>query len=356
MPNEISQSAAPEADVSVLVALSGGVDSAVSVRLLQEQDFRVQGAVIRFSKEHDKAVHAAQAAAAELGIPLHVIDGQALFEQEVIEPFCNLYATGRTPSPCLLCNPAVKFRLLCEKADELGIHLIASGHYATCHEKEGRFWLGKAESKQRDQSYMLYRLPQSILQRLCLPLGRFEKPMIRELAADFGLSCAHTPDSQEICFIPNDNYAAFIKARGIAGKQGHFIGPEGQNLGEHRGVLYYTVGQRKGLGISLGKPVFVREIAENGDVHLAYAGGEYASQVWLCKLHNATEEAFAPGQHFDVKIRSAARAVACKITKVEAQRLCFAFEEPQRAVAPGQHAVFYKGESVYGGGEIQQSL
>ncbi len=355
IPREQHESTSCSADVSVLVALSGGVDSAVCVRLLQEQDFHVQGAVIRFSEAHDGAVAAAEKAAGELSIPLHIIDGRTLFEHAVIEPFCKLYAAGRTPSPCLLCNPAVKFRLLCEKADELGIYLIASGHYAGCKEENGHYRLTRAESTQRDQSYMLYRLSQDVLQRLLLPLGRFEKPMIREMAEEWGLSNAHAPDSQEICFIPSGDHAAYIEARGVPIKQGHFLGPEGQDLGAHRGVAHYTVGQRKGLGISLGKPVFVQEITEEGNVVLAYAGGEYKSEVQLCHVHHAGIEPFSKGQPFEVKIRSAAKPVPCTITQVDAatKRLRFVFDTPQRAIAPGQHAVFYCGNLVAGGGEIE---
>ncbi len=340
----------------VLVALSGGVDSAVTVRILQEQGFKVQGAVIQFSSAHQKAVAAAQLAAKELDILLHVIDGQALFEKEVITPFCQMYASGCTPSPCLLCNPTVKFHLLCQKADELGIYFIASGHYANCEEKNGHFWIAKAESAKRDQSYMLYRLPQTILERLCLPLGHFEKTLIREMAKERGLSSAKAPDSQEICFIPNGDYASYIESRGISGKQGRFIGPDGQDLGCHRGVMHYTVGQRKGLGIALGEVVFVRQITEDGNVLLARAGEEYSSEIELWKVHCGHTEPFCAGQRYEVKIRSAAKPVPCQITQVNNESLCITFDCPQRAAAPGQHAVLYQNQYVVGGGEIKHSF
>ncbi len=340
----------------VLMALSGGVDSAVSVRILQQQGFRVQGAVIRFSPAHDGAVLAAQIAAEELGIPLHIIDAKEPFEKEVILPFCTLYASGRTPSPCLLCNPAVKFRMLQEKADELGFYWLASGHYANCESEGEHVFIAQAESKKRDQSYMLYRLPQSILRRLILPLGTFEKPHIREMAEEWGLSNAKAPDSQEICFIPNGNHADYIKARGIPIKQGNLIGPDGQNLGPHRGVAYYTIGQRKGLGVSLGEVVFVQKIEQNGDVILARAGDEFSNGLRLHHTHNGGTVPFMPGQHFNVKIRSAATPVPCEITHVANDALHITFDCPQRAAAPGQHAVLYKGSLVIGGGEIEESF
>lgn len=340
----------------VLVALSGGVDSAVTVRILEQQGFAVQAAVIRFSPAHDKAVQAAQTAAAELGVPLSVLQGEQAFRQAVIGPFCRMYAEGRTPSPCILCNPGVKFRLLAEEADRLGIRYIASGHYARCLEQDGIHHIARAQSSTRDQSYMLYRLPQEILARLCLPLGEFEKTEIREMAAELGLSNANAPDSQEICFIPDGDYPAYIAGQGIADRQGRFIGPDGQDLGPHSGVMHYTVGQRKGLGIALGKPVFVREITPEGDVVLAHAGGEFASGVVLAKLHTASGQPLQAGQCYEVKIRSAAKPVLCRVESSGEDSLRLLFDAPQRAAAPGQHAVLYSGPLVVGGGEIQASF
>ncbi len=340
----------------ILVALSGGVDSAVTVRILQQQGFAVQAAVIRFSPAHDKAVLAAQTAAGELGVPLSVLHGEELFEEAVIQPFCQMYAAGRTPSPCILCNPCVKFHLLAQEADRLGIPFIASGHYARCEEREGIHHIAKAQSAARDQSYMLYRLPQKILSRLCLPLGEFEKTEIREMAAAFGLSSADTPDSQEICFIPDGNYPAYIAQKGVADKPGRFIGPEGQDLGPHRGVMHYTVGQRKGLGLALGKPVFVKEINPAGDVVLALAGGEYAAAVVIGRLHTTSGQPLQAGQRYDVKIRSAAKPVPCRVESTAENSARLVFETPQRAIAPGQHAVLYEGPFVMGGGEMQASF
>lgn len=339
----------------VLVGMSGGVDSSVTVRILQEQGFAVQGAVIRFSPAHDAAVESAKATGAKLGVPVHVIDAQEEFEREVITPFCQSYCSGRTPNPCILCNPAVKFRLLLRKADELGCKFIATGHYArveVCSDGQNR--LCTADSAARDQSYMLYRLPQEVLSRLILPLGNFEKDDVREIARDIELACADAPDSMEICFIPDGEYAAFIRARGFTPKNGHFIGPDGEDLGPHAGVDHYTVGQRKGLGIAAGRPLFVKAILPDGNIRLAESGGEYASRMTVADIATPDGAPLADGD-YRVKVRSAAKAVPCQVCGNPDGTLTVIFPEPVRAPAPGQSAVFYRGGFVFGGGFIHSA-
>ncbi|MEG2931102.1 MAG: tRNA-specific 2-thiouridylase, partial [Ruthenibacterium sp.] len=242
----------------IVVGLSGGVDSSVCIRILREQGFDVRAAVIRFSPAHDKAVAAAVKAAQQLDVPLTIEDCTQQFERDVITPFCAAYCSGVTPSPCVLCNPLVKFRALASVADRFGIRYIASGHYARIAQTNGVYHVQTALSAARDQSYMLYRLPQDILARLCLPVGEFEKDDIRLMAAQAGLASANAPDSQEICFIPDGDYAAYITARGFTGAQGHFLGPRGEDLGPHKGVLHYTVGQRRGLHLAYGETVFIK--------------------------------------------------------------------------------------------------
>ena len=339
----------------VLVGMSGGVDSSVTVRILQEQGFAVQGAVIRFSPAHDAAVESARATGAKLGVPVHVIDAQDDFEREVITPFCQNYCSGRTPNPCILCNPAVKFRLLLRKADELGCKFIATGHYARVELcSDGKSRLCTADSTARDQSYMLYRLPQEILSRLILPLGSFEKEDVREIARDIELACADAPDSMEICFIPDGEYAAYIRSRGFVPKGGHFIGPDGEDLGEHAGVDHYTVGQRKGLGIAAGRPLFVKAILPDGNIQLAESGGEYASRMVVTDTVTPDGAPLADGE-YRVKVRSAAKAVPCQVCTSSDGTLTVTFPEPVRAPAPGQSAVFYRGGFVFGGGFIQSA-
>ncbi|MDD6320624.1 MAG: tRNA 2-thiouridine(34) synthase MnmA [Oscillospiraceae bacterium] len=339
----------------VLVGMSGGVDSSVTVRILQEQGFSVQGAVIRFSDAHDAAVKQAQDAAKTLCIPLHIIDAAQAFEKEVVTPFCENYCAGRTPNPCIFCNPAVKFRLLAEKADELGCTFLATGHYARVEQcSDGAYRICTPESAARDQTYMLYRLPQGILARLILPLGEFEKDDVREIARDIELSCADAPDSMEICFIPDGDYSAFIRQRGYTPRSGRFIGPQGEDLGPHAGVDHYTVGQRKGLGIAAGRPLFVKAILPDGNIQLAESGEEYSTRLTLSGIVTPDGKDLPDGE-YRVKVRSAAKAVRCRFVGGAAGsgRGAVTFPEPVRAPAPGQSAVFYRGGFVFGGGFIE---
>lgn len=332
----------------VLVGMSGGVDSSVTVRILQEQGFAVEGAVIRFSPAHEGAVAAAQETADTLKIPLHVLDAQQAFVSRVITPFCESYCNGRTPNPCILCNPAVKFRLLAEKADELGCKFLATGHYARVEVgTDGISRIAVPQSAARDQSYMLYRLPQEILSRLILPLGEFEKDDIREMARNLHLACADAPDSMEICFIPDGDYATYIRAHGFTPRAGHFIGPAGEDLGAHAGVDHYTVGQRKGLGIAAGRPLFVKAILPDGNIQLAETGQEYSRSITLTDLATPDGQPLAAGDYL-VKIRSAAKPTPCQFDG----KTVVHFPEPVRAPAPGQSAVFYRDGLVYGGGII----
>ncbi len=337
-----------ETQDKVLVGMSGGVDSSVTVRILQQQGFAVTGAVIRFSPAHQAAVDAAKKAAGQLGVECVVLDVQDMFRERVITPFCESYCRGETPNPCVLCNPGVKFAALLNAADRLGIQYIATGHYARVAEDgDGMFRICQPVSAARDQSYMLCRLGQEVLARLVLPLGEFEKDDVREMARELQLDCADAPDSMEICFIPDGDYAGYIEAQGFAGRAGHLIAPDGADLGPHKGVLHYTVGQRKGLGVALGQPVFVREIRENGDIQLAVAGDEYFTGFALRDIATPDGRPLPAGEYL-VKVRSAAKPVPCRYDGCGN----VAFPEPVRAPAPGQSAVFYRGGFVMGSGFI----
>lgn len=339
-------------DKRVLLALSGGVDSSVAAHLLMQQGWAVEAVVISFSPAHAPALQAAVRTAGELRIPISVLHCEELFERAVVSPFCEAYAAGRTPNPCVTCNPLVKFGQLAQEADRRGIFHIASGHYARCEQRGSTRHIAKAQSAERDQSYMLYRLPEAIRNRLLLPVGEHGKPAVRAFAKTLALSCADAPDSQEICFIPDGDYAAFIQNRGYEPLQGRLIGPDGEDLGPHAGVHRYTIGQRKGLGVALGYPAFVQRIQPNGDVLLARGGGEFASGVLLKNVVTANGEELRDGERCEVKIRSAADSVPCTVTFSDAG-LTLRFDAPQRAAAPGQHAVLYKGPLLTGGGEIQ---
>ena len=339
----------------VLVGVSGGVDSSVCIDLLKKQGLEVEGVVIRFSPESDEAVKDAQKVCDKLGITLHIADAQADFKKYVVAPFCENYVSGKTPNPCIVCNPHVKFATLIKTADELGIGYIATGHYAQVEKVGETYFVKKAVSVAKDQSYMLYRLPQEILSRLILPIGSYEKPEIREMAGELELFNADKPDSQEICFIPDGNYGEFIKNLGYKTKYGWLMSPEGKRLRRHEGVHNFTVGQRKGLGVALGKPAFVKEITEKGDVLLGYAGEEFFSGVELSSPVYANGYLEA-GKVFTVKIRSASKGDEAKAVYCDDEKIVLEFVNPVRAAAKGQSVVIYTDNYVVAGGFIENAI
>lgn len=345
----------------VLVAVSGGVDSAVAVHLLRQQGYEVEGIILEFSPVHKAAVEQAKVVAEQLGIRLHVRECHREFEQNVILPFCREYKAGRTPNPCILCNPSTKFGLICQAAKEMGFDFIATGHYARIdHQADGTAVLQKSSCLERDQSYMLYRLSQEQLAMLLLPLEGLEKPQVREIARQLGLVCADAPDSQEICWLPDGDYAAFIEQTLGKSEPGDFVSPDGQVCGRHKGLLHYTVGQRKHLGVALGYPVFIKEIdPEQNRIYLARTGEEYAGGVLLtdCVIQpNPWLNAGQKTAHVLVKVRSRAQDAPATVTLLGDGRAQVLFDTPQRAPAPGQSCVIYRGPAVLGGGFIQRQI
>lgn len=340
----------------ILVGVSGGVDSSVCVDLLKKQGFEVYGAVINFNNHSDSAIADAHKVCEHLHIPICVIDARESFDKNVVQPFCQSYVDGKTPNPCVVCNPLVKLKSLCDKADEMGIFYVATGHYAQITEADGVFYVKKASNIAKDQSYMLHRLPQDILRRLVLPLGQYQKPEIRQMAQELELFNADKPDSQEICFIPDGNHGRFIEEQGYKIKTGFFISPEGKKLTRHKGIHNYTIGQRKGLNIALGKPAFVKEICKNGDILLGYAGEEFFSGVVLSQPVYADGKPFAPGQEFTVKVRSASKGDTAVVQHSDADSIVLSFPAPVRAAAKGQSVVVYTDDIVVGGGFIADAV
>lgn len=336
----------------VLVGLSGGVDSSVAVHILKEQGFEVAGCVLKMSECHQKAVEAAKRSAEELGIRLFVVDTQSEFKERVISYFESEYRSGRTPNPCVICNPTVKFKALLETADINGYTHIATGHYARIEEGEGIFYLKKGLSLARDQSYMLGRLGQEVLSRLLLPLASVEKSQVRELAAKLSLHCADEPDSQEICFVDDNDYAGYLERNFGISEGGDFVAPDGSVCGRHKGIIHYTVGQRKGLGIALGKPAFITDIdVAANKIHLGFE----MPMVEKVVLDNITETfvgAIEDGMRAEVKLRSTAKPFPATIKLAEGslEVIC---DQPQKRVPSGQSGILYSGDTLLGGGIIR---
>ncbi len=326
----------------VVLGLSGGVDSAVAAHLLQEAGYRVHGLYLDIGLPGGEAD--ARLAAQALGIPLTVADIRAQLEEKVCAPFAAAYCRGETPNPCILCNPVVKFAALERLADELGCTHIATGHYART--EDGCLYKGAGP---KDQSYMLCRLSCRQVARLLLPLGAFrDKGEIRAIAAAAGLPVADKPDSMEICFIPDGDYAGYIERRGACPPPGNFVDEAGRILGRHKGIHHYTLGQRRGLGVAAGERVYVSAIRpETNEVVLSAGAGLFTQTVFAADMRwlvPAPEAGFSAG----VKIRHARTETPARVQRLGTGVLLH-FETPVRAPTPGQAAALYAGDKVLGG-------
>lgn len=354
----------------ILVAMSGGVDSSTAAGLLVEQGHRVIGVTLRLLKTEtgfgccgsSRDIEDAKAVCHKLGIPHYVLDFSKEFQDNIVDPFSRSYASGETPNPCIACNRFVKFDALLNKAMALGADGVATGHYARVKAEgvDGQitYKLLRSLNREKDQSYVLYNLGQRQLSKLFFPVGEMPKSEVRDLARKFGLRTAEKPDSQEICFVPGADTASYLKKRfesadaPLTSKPGDIRDTEGRLLGQHRGAAFYTRGQRQGLGLSLGRPVYVVDI--NAETNTLIVGSD---QETLCERFDVRDVQWtagrAPADVFDadVQIRSHHEAAPCRIDARGADAQV-GWKIPQRAVTPGQSAVFYRGDELLGGGFI----
>ncbi len=341
---------------SVMVGMSGGVDSSVAAALLQRQGHRVAGVTMRLWKEtgdNTKEVEDAAQVCRSLGIPHFVLDLTEEFYQTVVQDFIMQYRAGKTPNPCIVCNRTMKFGKMLSFALEQGYELISTGHYVECRQENGRYRLLQSENLQKDQSYVLYHLTQEQLSHCIFPLVSYSKDQIRQMARDWELPVAQKPDSQDICFLPKD-YAAFLERQSGKMEPGNFIDREGKVIGRHRGIYHYTIGQRKGLGGTFGKPMFVTKITPaDNTVTLGEAGEEYCTQLRAGNVNWIDDRVAGAEFQTDVMIRYKSKRYVGIVSPNEDGTVTVTFpEEPPRAVTPGQAAVFYQGRYVLGGGTI----
>jgi tRNA-specific 2-thiouridylase len=341
---------------SALIAMSGGVDSAVAAMLAQREGLDCTGVTIKLLPDSDGSeTSAAEAVAVKLGIPFLTLDLSGHFAEDVIQPFIADYREGRTPNPCVVCNKHIKFGRLLEESCDMGKDFIITGHYARIERTDaGRYLLKKGVDSSKDQSYVLYTLTQEQLARIKFPLGGKTKREVRELALDMKLDNAQKDESQDICFIPDGDYVRFItEYTGKPPRKGRFVDVNGKTLGENNGIIAYTIGQRRGLGISMPHPLYVLELRPSDDTvvvgkdELLYSKSFKASNINLIPV--GTIDAPLRAQ---VKIRYTHPAQPAMVRQVDEDTLSVEFDEPQRAITRGQAAVIYDGDYVIGGGTI----
>ena len=346
--------------MKALIAMSGGVDSSVAALMMEGND-RVGCTMRLFDGEGGfestccslDDVEDARAVCRRMGIPFHVFNFKQDFEEKIIRKFIDSYRRGLTPNPCIDCNRCMKFDRLYDRARELGCDCIVTGHYARIEEQDGKYLLKKAADPSKDQSYVLYSLTQEQLSRTRFPLGGLTKDEVRRIAQENGFLNAEKPDSQDICFVPDGNYAAFIERHGGEIKPGDFLDADGRVLGRHKGITHYTIGQRKHLGISVGRPIYVVGIdAAHNTVTLGDEELLFRNEATVTDFNWISGEAPSEPIHCKAKTRyrqteQPATASVCGDGTVK-----LVFDAPVRAVTPGQAAVLYDGNTVLGGGTI----
>lgn len=353
---------------TVLIGMSGGVDSSVAAFLLQQQGFSCIGATMKLFDSDEIGVNGestccslsdvedARSVAYRLDMPYFVFNFKADFRCHVMDPFVQAYETGFTPNPCLECNRYLKFQKMFQRANELDIAYLATGHYAQIeyHADTGRYWLKKAADLSKDQSYVLYMLNQEQLARIQFPLGGYTKAQVREIAEENGFVNARKHDSQDICFVPDGDYTGFLERyTGKTYPSGNFVDLQGNVLGQHRGIVRYTIGQRKGLGLALPQPHYVcaKHMAQN-EVVLGLNEDLFTWELDAFDINLIPYEQLNEPIRVKAKVRYRHTEQWATVTQTDTDRLHIVFDEPQRAITPGQAVVLYDGDYVIGGGTI----
>ncbi len=359
----------------VIVGMSGGVDSSVAALLLKEQGYDVIGVTMQVWDAYDScsmereggccgqsAVDDAGRVAQLLGIPYYVMNFRDIFEQKVIDYFCEEYLNARTPNPCIACNRYVKWEALLRKGLEIGAEYIATGHYARIETlPNGRHTIRNSVTAHKDQTYALFNLTQFQLEHTLMPVGEYHKSEIRKMAADAGIPTAAKPDSQEICFIPDDDYAGYLE-RAVPDRippAGRFVLKDGTDLGPNKGITHYTIGQRKHLGLSMGHPVFVTELRpESNTVVIGENSDVFGNKLLCSKLNFMSVEDIPVGESMRAvgKIRYSHKGTPCTITRTGQDEITCVFDEDVRAITPGQAVVFYEDDHILCGGFIDRNI
>ena len=356
-----------------IIAMSGGVDSSVAALLCQQAGYDCMGVTLKLADNEDLGlsrektccslddINDARAVAARLGMPFYVFNFKEAFRRQVMDRFVEAYEQGETPNPCVDCNRYIKFEKLMHRGEEIGYPYVATGHYARVawEEKTGRWLLKKGLDPWKDQSYMLYSLTQWELSRLLLPLGELTKDQVRNLAEENGFVNARKRDSQDICFVPDGDYAAFIRRweKGMACPKefpaGEFVGTQGQVYGTHKGIIHYTVGQRKGLGLSFPQPMYVCAIRpEENQVVLGKQEELFARELTARDINLISTPSIPEPMRVKARIRYRQMEQPATVVQTGPDQLRVVFDEPQRAITPGQSLVLYDGDVVVGGGKI----
>lgn len=352
----------------VVVGMSGGVDSSVAAYLLKEQGYDVIGVTMQIWQDESQeqiednggccgitAVDDARRVAMQLDIPYYVMNFKNEFKKNVIDYFTDEYIHGRTPNPCIACNRHVKWESLLKRSLEIGADCIATGHYARIAQlKNGRYAIRNSVTAKKDQTYALYNLTQEQLSHTLMPVGDYNKDEIRAIAEKIGIQVAHKPDSMEICFVPDNDYAGFItRETGYVSRPGNFVDLHGNILGTHKGIIHYTVGQRKGLGLAMGHPVFVVAIRpETNEVVIGENDDVFSTKLYANNINLMSVDKIEEPIRARAKIRYSHEGADCTIRMADDGLLECVFDEKQRAVTPGQALVIYDGDYVLGGGTI----